>query len=175
MASDEIPLPPSLRRLSDGPSAKLNGQPIFVHTIIFVHTCRCGSGSASSPGEARGCAEREKSMKHFLIKYRFKDGSPEAWRGEIERFIAAVEADTTLNGRIAYRCMKADNGSGEYYHLAATTGRRSVEGAAAARFLQAVHGRDQARLRRHGRGVADGDHRRDGGEGIARLRSRHWV
>ncbi len=59
-------------------------------------------------------------MKHFLIKYRFKDGSPEAWRDEIERFIAAVEADRTLNGRIAYRCMKADNGSGEYYHLAAT-------------------------------------------------------
>ena len=59
-------------------------------------------------------------MKHFLIKYSFKDGSPEAWRGEIERFIAAVEADRTLNGRIAYRCMKADNGSGEYYHLAAT-------------------------------------------------------
>jgi hypothetical protein len=59
-------------------------------------------------------------MKHFLIKYRFKDGSPEAWRDEIERFIAAVEADEILNGRIAYRCMKADNGSGEYYHLAAT-------------------------------------------------------
>ncbi len=59
-------------------------------------------------------------MKHFLIKYRFQDGSPEAWRDEIERFIAALEADETLNGRIAYRCMKADNSSGEYYHLAAT-------------------------------------------------------
>ena len=50
-------------------------------------------------------------MKHFLIKYRFQDGSPEAWRGQIERFIAAVEADGTLNGRISYRCMKADYGS----------------------------------------------------------------
>ena len=60
-------------------------------------------------------------MKHFLIKYRFKDGSPEAWRDEIERFIAAVEADHALSGQIAYRCMKADNGSGEYYHLAATS------------------------------------------------------
>jgi len=59
-------------------------------------------------------------MKHFLIKYRFKDGSEAAWRQHIERFIAAVEADATLNGRIAYRCMKADNGSNEYYHLAAT-------------------------------------------------------
>ena len=59
-------------------------------------------------------------MKHFLIKYRFKDGSEAAWREQIGRFIAAVEADATLNGRISYRCMKADNGSGEYYHLAAT-------------------------------------------------------
>jgi hypothetical protein len=64
-------------------------------------------------------------MKHFLIKYRFKDGSEAGseanWREHIGRFIAAVEADATLNGRISYRCMKADNGSGEYYHLAATT------------------------------------------------------
>jgi hypothetical protein len=63
---------------------------------------------------------REKAVKHFLIKYRFQDGSPEAWRESIRRFIAAVEADGTLNGRIAYRCMKADNGSNEYYHLAAS-------------------------------------------------------
>ena len=59
-------------------------------------------------------------MKHFLIKYRFQDGSEAAWREHIGRFIAAVEADATLNGRISYRCMKAENGSGEYYHLAAT-------------------------------------------------------
>src|SRR5271154_5654394 len=67
-----------------------------------------------SPGAEEG------PMKHFLIKYRFKDGSEAAWREQIGRFIAAVEADATLNGRISYRCMKADNGSGEYYHLAAT-------------------------------------------------------
>ena len=60
-------------------------------------------------------------MKHFLIKYRFQHGSPEAWRDQITRFIVAVEADGTLNGRISYRCMKADNGSNEYYHLAASS------------------------------------------------------
>jgi hypothetical protein len=59
-------------------------------------------------------------MKHFLIKYRFKEGSESAWREHIGRFIAAIEGDATLNGRITYRCMKADNGSSEYYHLAAT-------------------------------------------------------
>jgi hypothetical protein len=62
----------------------------------------------------------ERAVKHFLIKYRFQDGSPDAWRERIQQFIAAVEADGTLNGRIAYRCMKADNGSNEYYHLAAS-------------------------------------------------------
>jgi hypothetical protein len=67
------------------------------------------------PGGAQG-----RPMKHFLIKYRFKDGSEAAWRERIGQFIAAIEADATLNGRISYRCMKADNSSGEYYHLAAT-------------------------------------------------------
>jgi hypothetical protein len=60
-------------------------------------------------------------MKHFLIKYRFKDGSEAAWRERIGQFIAAIEADATLNGRISYRCMKAGAGSGEYYHFAATS------------------------------------------------------
>ena len=66
-------------------------------------------------------------MKHFLIKYRFQDGSPDEWRKHIERFIAAVEADQTLNGRIAYRCMKADNASGEYYHLAAVADEEAAK------------------------------------------------
>src|SRR5271155_2599834 len=90
--------------------------------IIFVHTCGAASASASlaaRPGE-RQSGRGGGPMKHFLIKYRFKDGSEAAWREQIGRFIAAVEADATLNGRISYRCMKADNGSGEYYHLAAT-------------------------------------------------------
>lgn len=76
------------------------------------------SGLAQRDGHSHRVS-KEKTMKHFLIKYRFKDGSPEAWREQIERFIAAIEADGALNGRIAYRSMKADNGSGEYYHLAA--------------------------------------------------------
>jgi hypothetical protein len=59
-------------------------------------------------------------MKHFLIKYRFATGSPEDWRRNIERFIAAIEGDPVLKGRISYRCMKANNEAGDYYHLAAT-------------------------------------------------------
>ncbi|SRR5260370_328170 len=59
------------------------------------------------------------AMKHFLIRYSFKEGSQEDWRREIKRFIAAIEGDATLNGRISYRCMKANNASDDYYHLAA--------------------------------------------------------
>ncbi len=56
-------------------------------------------------------------MKHFLIKYRFQNGSPEDWHREIKRFIAALDSDPVCAGKISYRCMKAGDGSG-YYHLA---------------------------------------------------------
>jgi hypothetical protein len=59
-------------------------------------------------------------MKYFLIKYRFAAGSHEDWHRDIARFIAAIESDPVLKGRISYRCMKANNASEDYYHLAAT-------------------------------------------------------
>jgi hypothetical protein len=63
----------------------------------------------------------ETTMKHFLIKYRFKEGSQDDWHEEIKRFIAAIESDKALNGRIAYRCMQAGGKfAGDCYHLAAT-------------------------------------------------------
>jgi hypothetical protein len=57
-------------------------------------------------------------VKHFLIKYEFKNSSSEDWHREIERFIAALETDPVLKGRVSYRCLRASDGSG-YYHLAA--------------------------------------------------------
>lgn len=59
-------------------------------------------------------------MKHFLIKYQFKNGSNEDWHREIARFIAALDSDPALNGKISYRCMRAGDGSG-YYHFAAVS------------------------------------------------------
>jgi hypothetical protein len=64
-------------------------------------------------------------MKHFLIKYHFKEGSPEAWREHIGEFISALENDPELKGRIAYRVMKHRDGSG-YYHLAAASDDQAV-------------------------------------------------
>jgi hypothetical protein len=57
-------------------------------------------------------------MKHFLIRYTFKNGTREAWHAEIKRFITALESDPKLQGRISYRCMQV-KGSDEYYHVAA--------------------------------------------------------
>ena len=104
---------------------------------------------------------KERAVKHFLIKYRFQDGSPDAWRERIQQFIAAVEADGTLNGRIGYRCMKADNGSNEYYHLAASADDDASKALQSRDFLQGLYGRDQARVGRNGRGPAARHYRRD--------------
>ena len=57
------------------------------------------------------------AMKYFLIRYQLKNGSAEQWHREVAQFIAALENDTTLSGRITYRAMKGKDDT-EYYHLA---------------------------------------------------------
>jgi len=66
-----------------------------------------------------GCSSgREWHVKYFLIKYQFKSGgSEEQWHRDIAAFIAALDGDPALTGRITYRCMRAREGS-DYYHLA---------------------------------------------------------
>ena len=56
-------------------------------------------------------------MKQFLIKYRHTTGTMEDWHREIASFIASLDADPALKGKIGYRCMKGRDGA-EYYHLA---------------------------------------------------------
>ena len=75
-------------------------------------------------------------MKYFLIKYQFKDAASEQWSDEIKRFIAAVEGDPDLNGHISYRCMKADNASGSYFHLAAITSDEAAKALQSRDFFQ---------------------------------------
>jgi hypothetical protein len=65
-------------------------------------------------------------MKHFLIKYSFKHGSPETWHQDIARFIAALDGDQDLRTRISYRCMKAKSDS-DYYHLAAAADEEAIK------------------------------------------------
>jgi hypothetical protein len=63
---------------------------------------------------------RERHMKHFMIKYEFKNGTTEAWHQEIGRFIKAIDSDPELKGRLSYRCLK-NRDDGHYFHLASVT------------------------------------------------------
>lgn len=56
-------------------------------------------------------------MKHSMIRYQFANGAEAEWRAEIARFIAELDSDPRLAGRVAYRCMKVRN-EPAYYHLA---------------------------------------------------------
>ncbi|QOZ55859.1 hypothetical protein XH90_34125 [Bradyrhizobium sp. CCBAU 53338] len=60
---------------------------------------------------------RERHMKHFMIKYEFRNGATEAWHQEIGRFIKAIDSDPELKGRIGYRVLK-NRDDGHYFHLA---------------------------------------------------------
>jgi hypothetical protein len=59
-------------------------------------------------------------MKQFIIKYKFKNGTPEAWHKQIAEFIAALDTDPDLKGKISYKVMKEKQGAG-YYHLVTVT------------------------------------------------------
>src|SRR5208282_4065558 len=63
-------------------------------------------------------------MKRFLIKYHFNNGSKEDWHEDIRRFVAALESDPLLSGKISYRAMKTAND--DYYHLATAIDENAV-------------------------------------------------
>jgi hypothetical protein len=56
-------------------------------------------------------------MKQFLIKYRHTNGTTEDWHKEITKFIAGIDGDPALKGKVGYRCMKGRD-SADYYHIA---------------------------------------------------------
>lgn len=56
-------------------------------------------------------------MKQFLIKYRHTNGTTEDWHRRIGEFIAAIDADPALKGKVGYRCLKARDGA-DYFHIA---------------------------------------------------------
>ncbi|THD70328.1 MAG: hypothetical protein E7813_08770 [Bradyrhizobium sp.] len=65
-------------------------------------------------------------MKHFMIKYQFANGTAEAWHREVEKFIAALNNDPELKGKILYRVMKNRDDS-SYFHLAAAADDQAVK------------------------------------------------
>ena len=65
-------------------------------------------------------------MKHFMIKYQFANGTSEEWHREVARFIAALDGDPELRGRISYRVMK-NRDDASYFHLAAAADEAAVK------------------------------------------------
>ena len=65
-------------------------------------------------------------MKHFMITYQFANGTTEEWHREIGRFIAALDSDPELTGKIVYRCMKNRDDS-SYFHLASAADEQAVK------------------------------------------------
>ena len=65
-------------------------------------------------------------MKHFMIKYQFANGTPEEWHREIGNFIAALNGDPELKGKVSYRVMNNRDDS-SYFHLAAAADEQAVK------------------------------------------------
>lgn len=65
-------------------------------------------------------------MKYFMIKYQRRNGSENDWHRSIAEFIAALDSDADLKGKISYRCMKR-RGSTDYFHLAAAADDEAVK------------------------------------------------
>jgi hypothetical protein len=74
-------------------------------------------------------------MKHFMIKYQFANGTTEQWHGEIGRFIAALNSDPELKGKISYRVMKNRDDT-SYYHLAAAADEQAIKTLQAREFFK---------------------------------------
>ena len=75
-------------------------------------------------------------MKHFMIKYQFANGTAEAWHREVARFIAALDGDPELKGRISYRVMKNRDDS-SYFHLASVVDDAAVKTLQSREFFKA--------------------------------------
>ncbi|MGA8603307.1 MAG: hypothetical protein WB663_18180, partial [Beijerinckiaceae bacterium] len=71
-------------------------------------------------------ATRSRQMKQFLIKYRLTNGTPDAWHQDVAKFIAALDGDPDLKGRISYRVMKTKDGA-DYYHIATPADDNAVK------------------------------------------------
>ena len=65
-------------------------------------------------------------MNQSVITYTFETGERDAWHREIMAFIAHLDSDPDLKGRIAYRCLKERKGD-RYFHFAAAVDDAAVK------------------------------------------------
>ena len=82
-------------------------------------------------------------MKQFLIRYKRGNGTEAQWHEDIQRFIAAVEGDLELAGKIGYRCMKLRD-SADYFHIATAADDAAVKALQSREFFKRYN--EQTRL-----------------------------
>ena len=65
-------------------------------------------------------------MKYFMIKYRRTSGNEADWHQDIANFIAALNSDPAVKGKISYRCLKRKDGT-DYFHIAGAADDQAVK------------------------------------------------
>ncbi len=82
-------------------------------------------------------------MKHFLITYRLADGMEDRRHRDIEAFIAALDADPDLRGKVSYLTMKRA-GTRDYLHVAAASDEAAVKLLGSREFFSRYTGQTEA-------------------------------
>jgi hypothetical protein len=82
-------------------------------------------------------------MQQFMIRYRRKNAGAETWHRDIAQFIAAVDADSELSGRISYRVMRIADGD-EYLHIATPADDQAVKALQSRDFFKRYNERTRA-------------------------------
>ena len=75
-------------------------------------------------------------MNQSVITYTFKASERDAWHREVAAFIAQLDSDPDLKGRIAYRCLKERKGD-RYFHFAAAADEAAVKALQGKAFFRA--------------------------------------
>ncbi len=82
-------------------------------------------------------------MKYNMIRYQFANGTPEDWHREVARFIAALDGDPELKGKIGYRVMKNRDDS-SYYHIATVVDEAAVKTLQSREFFRAYQAKTRS-------------------------------
>ena len=65
-------------------------------------------------------------MKYFMIKYRRSSGHEADWHRHIADFIARLDSDPAVKGKISYRCLKRRDGT-DYFHIAGAVDDQAIK------------------------------------------------
>jgi hypothetical protein len=99
---------------------------LSILALSLLPTPDYSSEKAVTAAAGTGDHEEIPSMKHFMIKYQFANGTTEAWHQEVAGFIASLNSDPELKGKIRYRVMK-NRDDASYFHLAAAADEQAVK------------------------------------------------